>query len=237
MVASLTSSTLLLVHSPLVGPSTWKPLADLARRRGIDVSCPDLTGVADADSPQWQHLVDIAVSSATDDSDIVVVGHSGAGAVLPVIGEQIGNRPKALVFVDALVPPTGGEHRTPQPFLQFLDDRLLETKVVDGRLPKWLDWWPAETVNQLVESPSDLAELRADMPQLLRSFYDEPVPMPSNWMGQPSAYLKLSAAYDHEYGEVGDLGCPRASIDGTHLSIFTAPSDVLDAIEQLVSSV
>jgi len=45
------TSTLLLVHSPLVGPSSWRPLDEVARGRGFDVIRPDLTGVADAEAP------------------------------------------------------------------------------------------------------------------------------------------------------------------------------------------
>lgn len=225
----MAAPTLLLVHSPLVGPSSWRPLADVARDRGIDAVRPDLTGVAEAVSPQWQHLVDVAVRSAVGPSGVVVVGHSGAGAVLPAIGERLGRRSRALVFVDAVVPPVEGEHRSSPGFLEFIDD-----KAVDGRLPRWLDWWPAETVNELVTSPADREELRADMPRLHRSFYDDPVPVPPDWAGGPCAYLELSAAYDEEYDQAGELRWPRTSIDGTHLSIFSDPSGVLDAIETLL---
>lgn len=226
------TSTLLLVHSPLVGPSSWRPIDEVARSRGFDVICPDLTGVADADTPQWQHLVDMSVRSVVGRSDLVVVGHSGAGAVLPPIAERLGDRLRALVFVDAVVPPAEGEHRTSQGLLDLLDD-----KAVDGRLPKWLDWWPPEVVAELMPSPEHHAEVRADMPELHRSFYDDPIPMPSGWTTGPCAFLKLSTAYDSEYSHVGGLGWPRANVDGNHLSIFGDPAAVLDAIETLLDKV
>lgn len=226
------TSTLLLVHSPLVGPSSWRPLDEVARGRGFEVIRPDLTGVTDADAPQWQHLVDVAVSSVVARSDLVVVGHSGAGAVLPAIAERLGDRLRALVFVDAVVPPAEGEHRTSQGLLD-----LIENKAVDGRLPKWLDWWPPEVVAELMPLSEHQAEIRADMPELHRTFYDDPIPVPRGWTTGPCAFLKLSTAYDDEDSQASRLGWPRATIDGSHLSIFGNPAAVLDAIETLIDKV
>ena len=127
-------STLVLVHSPLVGPSTWRPFEDTARSAGLDVVRPDLTGVERADRPQWRHVVDTAVDAVADRSDLVVIGHSGSGAVLPAIGHRLMDRVRALVFVDAVVPPAAGEHSASPPFRDFLDGI-----VVDGLLPQWLD--------------------------------------------------------------------------------------------------
>lgn len=222
-------ATMLLVHSPLVGPSSFRPLDDVAHDRGVDVFRPDLTGVADADAPQWQHLVDVAVSSATGRSELVVVGHSGAGAVLPAIAGRLGDRLRGIVFVDAVVPPAEGDQIASRELLEFIDD-----KAVDGRLPKWLDWWPPNVVDELLPSPAHQAEIRADMPQLRRSFYDDPIPVPPGWARGPCAYLRLSAAYHHEYDRAEALGWPRTSVEGTHMSIFSDPSVVLDAIERLL---
>lgn len=152
----MVSSTLVMVHSPLVGSSSWRPLADVARARGLDVVRPDLTGVVDAARPQWRSLVDTAVDSTSGRADLVVVGHSGAGAFLPAIGHCLKDRLQAVVFVDAIVPPVVGEHRTSERFLGFLDD-----KTVDGRLLAWLDWWPPEVVSELVRSSEQLEELRS----------------------------------------------------------------------------
>ncbi len=185
-----------------------------------------------ADAPQWQYLVDIATESVAGRLDVVVVGHSGAGAVLPAIAERLENRLRALVFVDAIVPPAEGEHRTPQRLLDLIDD-----KAVDGRLPKWLDWWQAEDITELLPSPAHRAEVRADMPELHRPFYDDSIPVPAGWTAGPCAFLKLSSAYDDEYSQAERLGWPRTSIDGTHLSIFSNPVEVLDAIEALLGKV
>ncbi|MGB7879158.1 MAG: alpha/beta hydrolase [Ilumatobacteraceae bacterium] len=220
------------MHSPLLGPSAWRPLDDVARARGFGVVRPDLTGVADAAWPRWCSLVDTAVESTSGRADLVVVGHSGAGAFLPAIGHRLKDRLRAVVFVDAILPPVAGEHRTSEQFLRFLDD-----KTVDGRLLPWLDWWPTEVVGELVRSSEELEELRSDVPRLRRSFYDAPIPMPDDWSSGPCAYLQLSPAYSEESRMADHLGWPTSALDGSHLSIFTDPSVVLAAVEDLLDRV
>lgn len=224
------ASTLLLVHSPLVGPSSWRPMRDIAREAGRRVICPDLTTVAGASAPQWRHLVQLATEAVVGCEDVVVVGHSGAGVVLPEIGARLEGRLRAPVFVDAVVPPPTGEHRSSPELIDLLDARS-----VDGWLPQWLDWWPEEVVTTLVPSPTDRAELRDDMPRLARSFYDGPVPVPDGWTNGPCTFVQLSAAYDVEYRDAQTLGWPTASLDGNHLSIFTDPVKVWTTIDDLAS--
>ena len=228
----MVSSTLVLVHSPLVGPSSWRPFSNVACARGFDVVRPDLTGVVDAERPQWRYIVDTAVDSTSDRKELVVVGHSGAGAFLPAICQRLEDRLRAVVFVDAIVPPAAGVNHTSEQYLSFLDD-----KTIDGRLLPWLDWWPPEVVGVLVGSSEQLAELRSDMPRLHRSFYDPPIPVPDDWSSGPCAYLQLSRAYGEESRMANELGWPTSVLDGSHLSIFTDPSAVLAAVEDLVNRV
>ncbi len=188
--------------------------------------------MVDAERPQWRYLVDTAVDSALDRTDLVVVGHSGAGALLPAISHRLKDRLRAIVFVDAIVPPIAGEHRTSEEFSRFLDD-----KTIDGRLLPWLDWWPPQVVGELVRSLEQLEELRSDMPRLPRSFYDALIPMPDDWSSSPCAYLQLSPAYDEESRLANELGWPTSILDGSHLSIFTDPVAVLAAVEDLVDRV
>jgi hypothetical protein len=76
-----------------------------------------------------------------------VVGHSGAGAFLPAVAGELGDRGVALLFVDAVVPPPSGVHETPARMRDLLDEQTL-----DGHLRCWLDWWPrvAEAIASLL---------------------------------------------------------------------------------------
>ena len=180
------------------------------------------------DDPIERYVSTAAASAAQLDPPIAIVGHSGAGAFLPAIGLQAGDRP-CLVFVDAVVPPTRGTHGTSEKMRALLD-RHSE----GGLLRKWIDWWPPEVTAQLLPDPDDRETLAADMPQVARSFYERDVPVPDHWSESPCAYLRLSRAYDEDLRQAVFLRWPVAQLDATHLSTHTEPDLVLDTILDLV---
>ncbi len=225
------ADSFLLVHSPLVGPSTWAPVAAAAGSRGAVVHVPDLTAVTGSAPPFWEVLVQWAVDAVVDpDGRVVVVGHSGAGVFLPAIGQRLGARLRALVFVDAQVPPRSGVHRTPPEL-----ERLLDEKTVDGVLLRWWDWWSADALEEAVPDSAVRTTLQADMPQLPRAFYEETVPVPDGWSGWPCGFVKLSDGYQAAYLEAEGRGWPREAVDGHHLSLVTESVLVLDAIATVVA--
>ena len=221
--------SLLLVHSPLLGPSSWRPFATLASQLGYELALPDLTDVANAPQPRWKHFVEAAASAGHELSrPTLVVGHSGAGVFLPEIARQLDAAETALCFVDAVVPPEGGAHTTPVQMEDVLDEQS-----TDGVLAQWIDWWPDEVIEELLPDPSDRAALRADMPRLPRAFYDESVPVPDGWSDRPCCYLRLSAAYDGALEAAQTWRWPTESRDFSHLSIYTDPRQVLEAVAGL----
>ncbi len=218
---------LLLVHSPLVGPSSLERMAERAEQRGHPVALPDLTAIADAEAPHDVYVSTAVAAGTALPAPRVVVGHSGAGAFLPLIAAAV--EPTALtVFVDAVVPPSSGSHRTPIRLIELLD-----AHTVGGRLQPWLDWWPADIVVDLLPEPADRDALRADMPGVPRSFYARSVPMPPGWADRPCGYVQLSTAYEGERAEASARGWPTVLVDGTHLSVRTHPDLVLDAIAEV----
>ncbi len=221
--------SLLLVHSPLLGPSSWRPFAALARELGLDLALPDLTDVVSAAQPHWRHFVRAAAEAgSTLTPPTVVVGHSGAGVFLPAIARHLDKPETALTFVDAVVPPQAGAHTTPPRMAEMLDRQS-----TDGVLAQWLDWWPEDIVEELLPDPADWDTLRADMPQLPRAFYDEAVPVPEGWSDGRCCYLRLSAAYDGALDTARELRWPTASLDSSHLSIYRDPRRVLDTVVTL----
>ena len=222
--------SLLLVHSPLVGPTTWAVAAQLMEARGFAVSVPDLTGLAHGPAPMWKHLVDGAVDGAAAlTGDVAIVGHSGAGVLLPAVASGLQSRAVSLVFVDAVLPPTSGVHETPARLRELLD-----AQTVDGRLRRWLEWWPDDVVTELIPDADERTALLDDMPSLPRSFYDESIPAPEGWTDRHCAYLKLSDAYEAEFAEAGRRGWARGELDSDHLAIRTQPHLVVDALESLL---
>ncbi len=223
----------LLVHSPLLGPSSWAATAAVLRGRGHAVATPDLRAAVTGAPPRVPAVLAAAVAGTADlPGTVAVVGHSGAGAFLPAIGAALGDRCGALVFVDAVVPPRDGAHETPARLRVLLDEQT-----VDGMLRPWLDWWPEPTVRELLPDPGDRDLLSAELPRVPRALYDEPVPVPAGWADQPSAYLRLSAAYDREAEEAVARGWLRGELDLDHLAIHTRPGAVADALTSMVAIV
>lgn len=184
----MSPASILLVHSPLVGPSSLARLAAAAADADLRVSLPDLTRMAESDNPHDDFCRLAVEAGRTMNAAPLVVGHSGAGAFLPAIGSAIGNI-AGLVFVDAVVPPAAGVHTTSRGRREMLD-----SVTEDGVLRRWLDWWPEETILDLLPNEADRIQLEADMPRVPRSFYDHDVDVPPGWSQGGCGYLMLSDA-------------------------------------------
>jgi hypothetical protein len=224
-------TTWLLVHSPLVGPSTWASVASAARSRGIESVVPDLSGVGAADEPMCEYFVSTAAGGKRSLRDVLVIGHSGAGVFLPAIGDRLAGQLLGLLFVDAVIPPTTGHHSTPVDQASLLDE-----KTHDGVLENWFDWWPDGVIEDLVPDAELLDRLRANSPRLPRKFYDEPVPVPLGWADWSCGYLRLSTAYDSDLDEARRREWPTLSLEENHLTMATKPEMIVDALSTVADS-
>ncbi len=83
--------------------------------RGQQVRVPALTDSAAADVPYWQQHVTAVMRTLGEiprEQDLILVAHSGAGALLPAIRQALGRPVMAYLFVDAGV-PAGSMSHTP----------------------------------------------------------------------------------------------------------------------------
>ncbi len=249
------TATFVLVHSPVVGPATWRPVADELAARAIGVVVPKLTPPLEAARPWWSTAATevVAAVDALDatagrqridaespppgaGADVVLVGHSGTGPRLPAIGERLaaaGHRVVAALFVDAGLPRSGGRagEALPAGFAELLDDLVGD----DGLLPPWPQWWPPGTMADLVPDPAVRAAVAAECPPVPRSLFDEPVPVAAGWPGcTPCGYLSFS--YEDEATEAERRGWVVARMEGLHLHPVVAPHDVADALQLLVAA-
>src|SRR5207253_7352694 len=102
--------TFVLIHSPLVGPFTWAPVADVLRERGVGAVVPALGAGEQTGAPYWRQHADATagvVKELAQDERLVLVGHSGAGALLPAVRGSLGRPVDAYLFVDAGLPRDG----------------------------------------------------------------------------------------------------------------------------------
>src|SRR5262249_5911530 len=91
-----------LVHSPLVGPGTWGPVAAELGRRGRLVAVPVLGPDA---LPDWRPWIDeVCRIVCAMPGRVMVAGHSGGGILLPLVATEAKDDVGCLLFVDSDVP-------------------------------------------------------------------------------------------------------------------------------------
>lgn len=220
-----------LVHSPLVGPTTWSPVARELERQGHQAVVPSLLGPGGAPPRHWRQCVTAARQAVRTLSDpIVLVGHSGGGLLLPIIADAIAPPVSALIFVDSRVPATSGE--TPATPPSFLDH--LRTLAVGGTLPPWSTWWGEDAMRELVPNERLRAALVREMPSFPLAYFEQRIPTPAGWDRTPCSYLLFSEAYRESATEARERRWRVEEIAGAqHLHIAVAPQTVADALIRL----
>lgn len=226
--------TLALVHSPLVGPLTWQAVAEVLRDEGEVVVVPDLTRSVTFGPPVLpavQQAAADAVGSVPPAEPVVLVGHSGAGPLLPGIADRTAASVRALLYVDSLLPQAGVSwfDRAPADLADHL--RGLAS---DGLLPPWNEWFGAGAVEELLPDPHLRARFVAELPRLPLTYFHEPAATAS-WDG-PGGYLLLSEAYENDAVLARRRGWPVLERRSHHLSMLTDPATAAAAILELVDA-
>jgi hypothetical protein len=180
--------TFILIHSPLIGPSSWQPVAAALRDQGHHAIVRDLRVPPPTVEAFWSWQV-AAVTAAVDAPDAVtLVAHSGSGPLLPAIGAAIAGRVERYVFVDAALPHPGRSRLEALP--ASFADRLRRLEV-DGWLPPWHDGRTGP--ERLLPDRPQRAYRRRDRTASFRMFGTFPR---SSVARRPMLYVRLSAAYD-----------------------------------------
>jgi pimeloyl-ACP methyl ester carboxylesterase len=144
-----------LVHSLLLGPASWAPVAERLMASGAAVVVPSLVRVADADPPYWPAAVELVRRDVPAGRPVVIVAHSNAGLLVPVLAAA--HPAAACVFVDAALPERTGASPTGTPErVAFLRERA-----ADGRAPQWTQWWAGEDLPALFPDPVTRAAVTA----------------------------------------------------------------------------
>jgi hypothetical protein len=226
-------SSWLLVHSPLLGPASWAPVAARLGADGDGVIAPDLRPSLSAGTGYARRQASIAAESVAE-GPVVLAAHSGAGPLLPVVVSALQDRGVSVsgaVLVDAGLPHPGRSRRSSLPTELAAH---LDTLAVDGWLPPWPKWWPPDALAALVPDSEQRTQLANDCPPLPAALFDEPMPHGAELPG--AAYVLLSDAYT-EQAAVADLqGWPVVRLAADHLALMTRPDDVIQAIRDAVST-
>jgi len=219
-----------LVHSPLVGPATWEPVARELAARGHAALVPSLVHVSDAEPPAWRHVaaaVAGVLAGVPAERPVVLAAHSNAGLFVPVIRQAIAQPVVASMFVDARTP--AGEGATPVAEGEFLDF-LKGLAGPDGRLPRWTDWWGDEDLGPLFPDDETRRTITEEQPRLPLSYFEQAVPVPPGWADHPCGYLLFSPPYQRMADEARERGWPVVEIPGGHLHQIVDPAAVAAAL-------
>jgi hypothetical protein len=218
-----------LVHSPLVGPSSWHPTANVLARRGCLVATPSVGNGPVPAWHGWHHRLGDRIASQAGDHPRVLVGHSAAGLLVPAIAQRV--HTVGLVFVDARIPPDDGEIApAEEEFLAFVRSRA----DADGMLPPRSRWWGDAVIERLVPDPAARDRFEADVPRLPVAWFDDVAEVPP-WTDIAAGYVQLSPAYAAEADDARSRGWPVAVVDGTHVSTVTHPDAVATAITAVLT--
>lgn len=241
--------TIVLVHSPFLGPASLRPLADALAARGSTTVLLDLRvtvaaapvharmmgSFADAMSEAMSDAM--SASTAAGESDdvglaesLVLVGHSGAGPLLPGFADALDEPVVGLVFLDAGLPTPGLSWRDSAPPELYEE---LRAKSRDGLLAPWPDWFKGDLLARLVPDTVLRAQIAEEAPEVPVAFLKEARPS-VEWSG-PAAYLQLSGAYDKDLAAARKLGWPVRRLDSNHLAPATDPDLVADALLRLLT--
>lgn len=223
-----------LVHSPVVGPGSWMPVARDLDRRGHHALVPWLLGTGEPSPRRWQDDVQAVCDALKTRSEpIILVGHSASGVLLPVIADAVAAPVSGLIFVDSDVPAQIGE--TPMVPPSILD-RVREL-AVDDILPPWPTWWDEEGENVmrfLVPDETVRTALVREMPSLPLAYLEQRIPSPPGWDHTPCSYLLLSEAYAGAAAEARKREWQVEKIRGAqHLHAVVAPTVVSAALIRL----
>ncbi|MFG3153379.1 alpha/beta hydrolase [Streptomyces sp. NPDC048219] len=227
--------TFVLVHSPSVGPSTWQPVAEHLTAAGHQVRVPSLLHIGAGDPPFWPRVVDAVredVRQVPAGSPLRLVVHSNAGLFLPVIRSGLDRPVAGSVFVDAALPARSGS--TPVASPELLE--FLRPMAVNGRLPRWTDWWDEADVAPMFPDPLVRQTVVDEQPALPLSYYEQRIPVPDSWDDHPCSYVLFGPPYDSLADEARERGWRVAHLPGAHLHQIVDPAGTARHLVELTTA-
>ena len=208
------SATYVLLPSPLLGPSTWEPVAVALRAAGRACAVVPGAGTSPAE-------VLAAWATGLPDGPLVLVPHSNSGLYVPALAER--RDVAAAVFVDAALPARDGG---PSPVAPVgLVDFLRTLADADGMLPPWSRWWDEASLAGLFPDDETRRRVQAEERPLPLSYFTDAVPSPP-WNHLRCAYLAFGETYADETRQARAAGWPVEVVDGGHLEMLHWPERV-----------
>jgi hypothetical protein len=226
-----TVSTFVLVHSPLVGPTTWSLVADELGARGVTVALPTLP--EDQRARFWRlHAEAVAGQVVAAGRPRVLVGQRG----LPVTAGHRGcHRRHGLSVRARRWRPAARPRERRQP-----DRPAASCSAGAGRRARGpalrgqkLSHLGDEDLLEEIPDQRLRAKVVAEVRPQPRQFWTEALPAIPGWPDAPCGYLELSPHYAATSAGAREQGWRYRHLRGGHFEMLVRPTDVADAILEL----
>jgi pimeloyl-ACP methyl ester carboxylesterase len=231
-------STYLLVPGAWLGGWCWRDVAANLRAAGHTVVPATLSGLGERShllSPDISletHVADIVnLFDYRDLREVILVGHSYGGTVITAVVEQVPDRIRRLVYLDASVPRDGESNDA------VIGPRMaaqLRASAVSGG-----DGWrvpPAPYVIERLSGHPLQSWVRERLrPHPLRPF-GEPVQLHSREAAAlPRAFIQTTQSdlYNGLMARAREAGWYCRDLSGGHYAMFTQPKAMASALNEL----
>jgi pimeloyl-ACP methyl ester carboxylesterase len=183
-----------LVHGGRHGGWCWARVATLLREAGHDVYTPTLTGLGERahllrpDIGLETHIQDlVAVFEFEEITDVVLVGHSYGGCVVAGAMEQIADRVRSLVFIEALVPQSG------ESMFDIVDPEIKRglRRLAERDGEGW--YLPASDASFYgISEPADVAWVNGKLTAQPLKTYTDPIGVAEHVWAHPGMFIECS---------------------------------------------
>jgi pimeloyl-ACP methyl ester carboxylesterase len=235
-------STFVLVHGAWHDGSCWDGVVKRLNLRGHNAFAPTMGGRGAGVATRITHaelcqpIVDFIVGQNV--YDFVLVGHSYGGTVVSKVVEQVSDRVRRLVYVNAFVLSDGESLNdvAPPPYRQLFKDAAAASTDNTVRLPFdiWRDAFINDGDEDLVRStyqrlwPEPYQPLME--PLSLEKFYSLAIPK-SYLLGREDVALPEGEQWGWRPRFTDRLGEHRfLEVRGSHEGLLTNPDDLADSL-------
>jgi len=194
------------------------------------VLVPVLTDSEETPPPYWQqHAVSVqqALVSIPQERPLVLVGHSGAGSLLPALAQAAHHPVKAYLFVDAGLPHPGKTQ------LEEMPAELRRLLAAGERFPNWKD----EDLREVLPDGRVRQQLLAEVQPRPLNFFEEVLPNVSGWSDAPAGYLLFTQGYRPYLEQAQRAGWPSRTLPSGHFHMLVDPVAVAATLVELMKQI